>query len=199
MTGKSLLHYIRVIFGFDEPETQTTLAERECLASFLQGAKRIVEIGVFEGRTTRVLAERADVDAVVYGVDPFFSGRLGISWGEQIARGYNRRQLGSGKVQFISKLSTEVSGDIPLPVDFVFIDGDHSLAGITADWKFWSEHLKPGGIIALHDTLLTPEKPPGYTLGSIEYFRNHIQHDPRFEIVNQQGTLSILKKRTLNE
>jgi predicted O-methyltransferase YrrM len=195
LIGKSVIHYVRVLAGRDRPQTQTTVAERDLLASFLPGAKRIVEIGVFEGLTTRMLAERADVDAIIYGVDPFFRGRLGISWGEQIARSYNRRDLASGKVRFIPKLSTEVEHDVPTPVDLVFIDGDHSLEGITADWAFWSERVAARGFIALHDTLLTPDKREGYMLGSIEYFRDHIGRDSRFEIVGQQDSLSVLRKR----
>ncbi len=195
MIGGSAIHYARFVVGLDEPQTQTTAAERASLASFLPGAKRIVEIGVFEGRTTRMLAEDADADAVVYGIDPFLSGRFGISWGERIARRYNGKHLGSGKMRFVPKLSTEVDGDVPTPVDFVFIDGDHSLDGIKADWAYWSERLAPGGIIALHDTLLTPEKPPGYTLGSIQYFCDHIQHDPRFVLIEQRDSLSVLRKR----
>ncbi len=195
MIGKSALHYARVILGIDEPQTQTTSAERELLASFLPGAKRIVEIGVFEGLTTRMLAERSDSDAVIYGIDPFFTGRLGISWGERIARSYNSRHLASGKLRLVPKLSTNVDGEVPTPVDFVFIDGDHSLDGVTKDWAYWTERLKPGGVIAMHDTLLTPEKPPGYTLGSIDYFRNFICHDARFELLCQQDSMSVLKKR----
>lgn len=195
MIGKSVIHYGRVLAGLDEPQTQTTESEREVLVSFLPGAKRIVEIGVFEGFTTRLLAERADPGAVIYGVDPFFSGRLGISWGERIARSYNREHLTSGKVRFVAKLSTEVADDVPSPVDLVFIDGDHSLDGIKADWDYWTNQLARGGIIALHDTLLTLDKPLGYTLGSIEYFRDHIRHDPRFEIIKQQDSLSVLRKR----
>ena len=79
MIGKSAIHYARFVAGLDEPQTQTTPGERGLLASFLSGAKRIVEIGVFEGRTTRMLADRADPEAVIYGIAPFFSGRLGIS------------------------------------------------------------------------------------------------------------------------
>lgn len=195
MIARAPLHYLGVVAGLEQPQTQTTLAERELLASFLGGAKRIVEIGVFEGYTTRFLAERADNDAVIFGVDPFFAGRLGICWGERIARKYNVRHLASGKLRLVMKFSTEVDGDVPAPVDLVFIDGDHSLDGITKDWAYWSERLKPGGIIALHDTLLTPEKPPGYSLGSIEYFRNHIRHDTRFELVKQQDSMSVLRKR----
>jgi predicted O-methyltransferase YrrM len=195
LIGHSVLHYARVLAGLDLPQTQTTLAERELLASVLPGAKRVVEIGVFEGFTTRVLAERADADTVVYGIDPFLTGRLGISWGGRIACHYNRRYLASGKIRFIAKFSAEVDGEVPTPVDLVFIDGDHSLPGISADWACWSERVSPGGIIALHDTLLTSGRPEGYTLGSIAYFRDYIRHDPRFDIVRQQDSLSVLRKR----
>lgn len=195
MIAKSALHYARFVAGFDEPQTQTTMAERDLLAAFLPGAKRIVEIGVFEGRTTRMLAERDDADAVIYGIDPFFAGRFGVCWGERLARRYNRPHLMAGKLQLVAKFSTDVDADVPTPVDYVFIDGDHSLDGITADWAYWSKRLKPGGIIALHDTVLTSDKPTGYSLGSIEYFSNHIRNDTRFELVQQQYSLSVLRKR----
>jgi len=164
------------------------------LCSFLPGRKQIVEIGVFEGFTTRLLAEQSDKDAVVYGVDPFFAGRLGISWGERIAMSYNRRHLASGKLRLVRKLSTDVGEGVPRHVDFVFIDGDHTLAGIGADWAFWSERIVPGGVIALHDTVLTPDKHPGYMLGSHIHFRDHIRHDRRFNVAKQKDTLSVLRK-----
>lgn len=195
MIGKTFIHFLGVRAGLSQPHTQTTASERNVIASYLPGAKRIVEVGVFEGYTTRLLAEKSDTDAVIYGVDPFFAGRLGISWGMLIARHCNERYLRSGKVQFVRRLSTDVGGEVPNPVDVVFIDGDHSLAGITMDWAFWSERLAKGGIVALHDTLVTPDKPEAYTLGSIEYFRDHIRHDPRFDILVQQDSLSVLKKR----
>lgn len=37
------------------------------------------------------------------------------------------------------------------PVDMVFIDGDHSYEGATGDINAWMPHIKPGGIIAVHD------------------------------------------------
>ncbi|MCC6809954.1 MAG: class I SAM-dependent methyltransferase [Deltaproteobacteria bacterium] len=36
-------------------------------------------------------------------------------------------------------------------LDFVYIDGDHSYNGVTADLKAWWPLVKPGGIIAGHD------------------------------------------------
>lgn len=36
-------------------------------------------------------------------------------------------------------------------VDFLFIDGDHTEAGVTADYYAYREFVRPGGIVALHD------------------------------------------------
>lgn len=191
MTGGTLLHYLLVLTGLEQPQTQTSEAERGMLCNFLTGRRNIVEIGVFEGFTTRLLAENADPGATIYGVDPFFRGRLGISWGEKITTTYNRRHIASGRIRLIRTLSTEVAKQVPARVDFVFIDGDHSLQGITDDWAFWADRLASGGVIALHDTLLVPGK---VELGSHQFFRSHIKHDVRFTIVGQQDSLSILKK-----
>lgn len=36
--------------------------------------------------------------------------------------------------------------------DFMFIDGDHTYDGVRNDWLIWSTLLRPGGIVAFHDT-----------------------------------------------
>jgi cephalosporin hydroxylase len=36
-------------------------------------------------------------------------------------------------------------------VDFLFIDGDHTETGVTADYMEYREFVRPGGIIAFHD------------------------------------------------
>ena len=194
MIGKTLRHYFGVLRGAESPQTQTTCAERDLLGEYLSGKKSIVEIGVFEGLTSRVLAAASDSDAIIYGVDPFFSGRLGISWGLQITKHYNRDYISAGKLKLVKTLSIEVGDQIPTPVDYVFIDGDHSLEGITADWAFWSSRVISGGIIALHDTVLRPDQPKRSELGSHRYFQSVIRHDPDFEVVAQIDSLSVLAK-----
>ena len=105
----------------------------------------------------------------------------------------DHRFVGNGRVG--PTLSTQVAGDVRSPVDLVGSDGEPSRDGKTADRAYSRDRLARGGIIALHDTLLTPEKPFGYTLGSIDYFRDHIRHDARFELLCQQDSMSVLKKR----
>ena len=37
------------------------------------------------------------------------------------------------------------------PIDLLIIDGDHSYEGVKADLDVWLKHIKPGGLIFLHD------------------------------------------------
>jgi len=53
----------------------------------------------------------------------------------------------------IIKGDTSTSIDkVPEPVDFLFIDADHSYEGCKKDWNAWSPKVKLGGIVAFHDT-----------------------------------------------
>jgi predicted O-methyltransferase YrrM len=38
-------------------------------------------------------------------------------------------------------------------VDFLFIDGDHTEAGVAQDYNDYREFVRPGGIIAFHDII----------------------------------------------
>ena len=44
------------------------------------------------------------------------------------------------------------------PVDFLFIDGDHSYEGVKKDWDMYKPLVREGGIIALHDVLYHADK-----------------------------------------
>lgn len=45
--------------------------------------------------------------------------------------------------------SVEMSKGWSTPIDVLFIDADHDLAGV--DWWAWSRYVKPGGIVIFHD------------------------------------------------
>jgi predicted O-methyltransferase YrrM len=191
MLGNTFLHYLRVALGISSPVTQTSHRERQLLAAYLAGKSTIVEVGVFEGFTTRELADASDADATVYGVDPFFRGRLGACWGLGIAKAYNRDHISRGKVRLIRALSTEVGDRVPKVVDYVFIDADHSWDGICADWVFWTSRLAPASIIALHDVLPIEGQPQ---FGSHEFFLRHISKDRQFQVLDTVDSLAVLRR-----
>lgn len=45
------------------------------------------------------------------------------------------------------------------PIDFLFIDGDHTFEGVCADYQAYAPLVRPGGLIALHDILPQPDSP----------------------------------------
>lgn len=192
--GRSLLHALRHRLQLDPPHTQTTDAERSALEKYAQGKHRAAELGVYEGANTTRIARALAPSGVLYAIDPFFRGRLGISWEERIARAEVRRHGQASRVRFVPALSWEACGQIGGMFDFVFVDGDHSLDGITRDWSDWSARIEPGGVIALHDTRLAPGVGGVEALGSHHYFESHIRRDPRFEILEQVDSLSVLRR-----
>lgn len=47
----------------------------------------------------------------------------------------------------------------PCVADFIFVDGDHSEAGVAGDIKAWDERLIVNGIMAFHDYIPEPIPP----------------------------------------
>jgi len=40
------------------------------------------------------------------------------------------------------------------PFDLLFLDGDHTYEGVAEDFRLWSPHVREGGLIAFHDTVV---------------------------------------------
>ena len=200
MQGKTLIHTIKYFLGIDDADTQTSLNERDALKRLAKNASKVLEIGVFEGHSTKLLAESMITSGILYAIDPFFAGRLGISYGELISRSQISKACQQNKgvqVQVLKDLShvvAEKNKDL-CDFDLIFIDGDHSLEGITRDWQDWSERVKKGGVIALHDTKVPAYNPNVANLGSFQYFESHIKHDQRYELLEQIDSLSVLRRK----
>lgn len=54
-------------------------------------------------------------------------------------------------VSFINKASNEAVKTWTIPINVLFIDGDHSYKGVKDDWKNFSKFVVPGGIVFFHD------------------------------------------------
>ena len=54
----------------------------------------------------------------------------------------------SHTADFKQRVAKELGGK---KADFIFIDGDHTVGGVTADYNDYREFVRPGGIIAFHD------------------------------------------------
>jgi predicted O-methyltransferase YrrM len=191
-----LTHFVLWHLGVARAETQTTEAERDCLARHAAGRRRVVEIGTWHGVTTRRLRAAMAGDGELFAIDPYPTGRLGFSAPRYIAEREVRKER-NGTVRWIRSTGAE-SGRLfatrrETPVDFVFIDGDHSYQGLREDWEAWSGLVGPGGVIALHDSRSTPERNIE-DAGSVRFTREVAFCDPRFETLETVDSLTVLRR-----
>jgi predicted O-methyltransferase YrrM len=191
-----LLHLILWRLGLAAAESQTTIAERECLARCAAGRRRLAEIGVWHGVTTRRLRAAMAPDGELLAIDPYPAGRLGFSAQRYIAH-HEVAGVKNGHVRWIRATGVETARRIAAarnaPVDFLFIDGDHTYEGLRDDWESWSDLMAPNGLVALHDSRSTPARNIDGA-GSVRYTNEVILRDGRFVSAGAVDSLTILRR-----
>lgn len=189
------LHFIGWRLGLLAAQTATTSAERACLCHYAAGKRRLVEVGVWHGVNTANLRRVMSPDGLLVGVDHFPPGRFGAQWQKWIAKAEVRATT-NGTVIFLEHTSVsaalEYAQRYPDPVDFIFLDGDHSFDGVSADWKAWSALLGSGAVVALHDSRSYPGRDIG-NVGSARFAREVLRIDPRLRLIDAVDSLSILQ------
>jgi len=191
-----LKHYILWTFGLVEAETQTSAKERKCLAKWAKGKKRIVEIGVFHAVNTGLFRRLCSPDGIVFGIDPFPKGRLGISLHKLIAH-KEVNKIKNATICWLEMTGMEAAKwyarEEQFPIDFLFVDGDHSYESIKEDWSGWSHLIARNGIVALHDSCSSSSRNIE-NAGSVIFTREVILKDLRFQVVDIQDTLTVLER-----
>lgn len=192
-----LTHFLLWNAGLARAETQTSESERACLARHAAGRRRLVEVGVWHGVTTCRLRRAMHAEGVLFGVDPYPPGRLGFSAQRVIARREVEKSSG-GEVRWLRLTGVEAARLLAEacepPVDFVFIDGDHSYEGLRGDWEAWSGLVAPGGVVALHDSCSSAEREIE-DAGSVLYTRDVVRRDARYELAEVIDTLTVMRRR----
>lgn len=193
---RPLPHFLLWLAGARAAETQTTDRERAALSVHATGRATVVEIGVWHGVTTSVLRKAMAPEGVLWAVDPFPAGRLGFSLQRPIARSEVRR-IRNGRVRWIRTTgieAAEVYRQAGGPaVELIFIDGDHSYEGLVRDWRAWSPLVARGGVVCLHDSRSTPERPID-DAGSVAATAAVVRKDPDFELVEEIDSLTIVRR-----
>lgn len=137
--------------GFMEPR------ELEWLATQASHAHLIAEIGSWQGRSTRALADHCP--GTVFAIDHF----LGVPellyeltdrpphW---LYKTFTMHLIDRENVVPIRRPSREAARLLAaLRFDLVFIDGDHQYTSVADDIFRWQPLVAPGGILAGHDYL----------------------------------------------
>jgi MMP 1-O-methyltransferase len=154
------LRALAVGLGVIPPRTMHSRQDLEVLLAAAAGARRVVEIGVYEGASAVALCARLAPGAELHLVDPFGAhpDALPADWGASewatrraVTRALRRRGAPAPRVSWHVALSHEVAAGWTGEVDLVFIDGDHSEAGCALDWSAWRRFVTPGGHVVFHD------------------------------------------------
>lgn len=145
--------------GLIPPRTMHSPADASALLDAARGARRVVEIGVYEGASALLLLNELGAEAELHLIDPF--GRrpdaLPQGWGasewatRRLLARHARRRTGAPTVHWHVDLSADVAKGWRDSVDLVFIDGDHSEEGCETDWLAWSPFVAVGGHVVFHD------------------------------------------------
>ncbi len=193
MNGKNLLHFLKYYTGLNSPVTQTSVNEQNLLSYYVQNARSIAEIGVFEGFNTREFALHSPKNAIIYAIDPFLKGFFGFSYGKFIAKKEWEKYKVSEKIKIIEGLSWDVEYLIP-QLDFIFIDGDHSFEGVKKDFDVYSKKLSQRGIIAFHDARIFSNGWTSEDWGPVKLINEVIKKSPDWIIVEEIDSLVLVKR-----
>jgi hypothetical protein len=150
----SELQDVSSIRGWLSPDAAVLLYE---LARRAEGGC-IVEVGSYRGRSTVVLARGAAAGhgVPVYAVEPHepFIGVLGGEFGPKDRAAFFRNMVRTGAYEQVRLLNTSseiLSPGWSEPVALLWLDGDHSYAGVRRDYDSWERHLVPTCDLVLDD------------------------------------------------
>lgn len=146
--------------GVIPPRALHSSDDMAALVAVARGARRVVEIGVYEGASAVVLCRTLGPGSELHLIDPFGEqpGALQRGWAATewatrrvVARACRRN---GPRVVWHVELSADTARGWTDPVDLVFVDGDHLEPGVMLDWSSWSAFVVPGGHVLFHDARL---------------------------------------------
>lgn len=139
------------------------------LASEVPSRRAIVEIGSYRGKSACYLAAgaQAGAGAHVWAVDPWDTPGNVDGFGNEVRRLkfadpatraiFDQQVASMGLAPHVTALqgfSVDVAGAWDGPtVGLLFIDGNHSVKAVRADFQAWRRHLVPGAVVAFDDYL----------------------------------------------
>jgi len=147
---------------------------------------KVLEIGTCDGGTLYAWTKVAEVGAKIITIDlpdTYTDSNMQIfeSFGVPKQQNIHLVRGDSHSSKTIKMVNDILNGD---KLDFLFIDGDHSYKGIKQDFEMYSPLVKKGGIISMHDIVLTERN-------EVPIFWNEIKKNYKYEEImenpNQHG------------
>lgn len=157
--------------------------------------RAVLEIGTNNGGTLFLWCRAAAAGATLVSLD-LPGGRFGGGYSALRAPYYRAFADRGQRVRLVRADShtpaalAAVRRAAPGPIDFLFIDGDHSYAGVKQDFETYGPLVRPGGLIAFHDIVPAPAEIGG---GVARFWAELAAARPHEELIDDpaQGMMGI--------
>ena len=125
----------------------------------------VVEIGTCHGGTLYLWCQASSPEATLVSID-LPEGEFGGSY-RACRAGFYRDFASPGQTVHLLRADSHSPKTVELvaatlghaPIDFLFIDGDHTYDGVKRDFELYLPLVAKGGMVALHDIHPRPEEP----------------------------------------
>jgi len=153
--------------------------------------RRALEIGTAKGGSLYLWCQAAADNATLVSVD-LPGGDFGGGYDQRRVPLYQRFAKKAQTLHLLRADSHQPESLVQVkslfgnqPIDFAFIDGDHTYEGVKQDFEEYGPLVRPGGLIAFHDT---QPRPPEANI-QVDRFWNEIkdQHESQ-EFVGPEGS-----------
>lgn len=191
-----ILERMRPIEGWlEDAEADLLVSGLERALIEVPGARAVVEVGSYQGRSTVVLASVVAAlrpEARVYAIDPH-EGQVGAIDQEVeqmpptlVAFQHNLAEAQVGHVvETIQKRSHEVSWS--QPIGFLFVDGLHDYESVSRDFLHFEDWLADGAYVAFHD--YAPHAP------GVQAFVDSLVASGRYERLHLTWGMILIRRR----
>ncbi len=175
---------------------QHTRLEHEALQRNARGCHSIVEIGVAEGASALGVREVMAVDGTLYLIDPFHLSRFRWLNSQRRAAETTVSRCARAKVTWIEQFSFDAAKSWNKPIDFLFVDGDHTEEGVLKDWYEWHRFLRSGGRVAFHDARIFKDGWPQEGDGPVKVVNSLFRERrvPDWRIIEEVHSLVIVER-----
>jgi predicted O-methyltransferase YrrM len=189
--------HVFAVLGLRPAAAQHSRAEAALLTRYAAGAGTAVELGVAEGGSAAELRSVIAANGELVLVDPYEPGRLGISLAQIVAR----RTVGAvpnGRVRWLRARSDAAAIGWCRPIDFLFIDADHSYERARSDWRLWTPFVSVGGHVALHDSVIFSGGWTDLRSGPVALLEE-VRRDSGWEVGDQADSTTVLVRTGAGE
>jgi predicted O-methyltransferase YrrM len=123
------------------------------IAGRVRDSSVVVEVGSYKGKSTAYMCSALSKKNNIkfYAVDTFCSDSMPVERKDVLDEFLENTKEYKSIISPLRGIAHETAKKWSLPIDLLFIDGDHSYEAVRTDIEDWVKFVKSGGIVIFHD------------------------------------------------